>query len=70
MAAHAQVLFLGRLIAAEPRVLDMIRSAATARLLPEQPLLEPLEAPVEAESDAFFGALVDDSENPTAQLYL
>ena len=47
----------------------MIRGAAAAGLLPEQPLLARLDASVEAASAAFLGAL-DDSENPTAQVYL
>ena len=56
---------LGDLIADKLRILDMIRCAATARLLPE-PLSARLDTPVEAAS-AVFRAL-DDSEKPTARL--
>ena len=58
---------LGALVAPKPRILDMIRNAASAGLLPE-PLSARLDAIVEAAS-AFRGAL-DDSENHTARQYL
>ena len=47
----------------------MIRAAAAAGLLPEQPLLTRLDAKVEAASAAFLDA-IDDSENPTARQHL
>ena len=46
----------------------VLRGAAAAGLLPEHPLSARLNALVEPLA-AFLGAL-DDSENPTAQLYL
>ena len=49
-----------------PRILDMIRGAATAGLLPEQPLSARLDAQFEAASAAFL----DETENSTAQLYV
>ena len=44
---------LRALIAAKPRILDTIRGAATAGLLPEQPLLARLDTSVETASAAF-----------------
>ena len=60
----------GALIAAKPRILDMIRDATTAGILPEQPLLARLSALMESATAAFFDALDDDAERPTARLYL
>ena len=47
----------GAFEAAKPQILDMIRNAATARLLPERPLLARLAAKVEAASAAFLDAV-------------
>ena len=47
----------------------MIRGAATAVLLPAEPLVARLDALVQVASAAFLAAL-DDSDNPTARLYL
>ena len=60
---------LGALMAAKPRILDMNRGAATVCLLPEQPLPARLDTLVGTASTALLDAL-DDSENPTARLYL
>ena len=60
---------LGALIAAKPRILDMIRGATTAGLLPEQPLLARLSAPIESATAAFLD-VVDDAERYTSRLYL
>ena len=62
--ASARPAHLGAFVAAKPRILDVIRNAAAAGLLPGR-----LDAEVEAASAAFLGAL-DDSENSTARLYL
>ena len=48
-------------IAAQPRILDMIRGAATARLLPEQPLSARLHTTV---SEAATAAFLDALDNP------
>ena len=58
---------LGALIAAMPRILDMIRGATIGGLLPEQPVLARPSAPVESAIAALLDAL-DDSERPTAWL--
>ena len=54
---------LGALIAAKQRILDMIRGATSAGVLPAQPLLVLLVA-----TAAFVDAL-DNSEKPMARLY-
>ena len=57
------------LIAAKPRMLDMIRDAATAGILPDQPLLTRRSALIESGIVAFLDAL-DDADRPTAMMYL
>ena len=66
---NARLAHLGPLIAAKPHILDVVRGAATAGLLSEQPLLARLDTQLRRlppPSSTPF----DDSENPTAQLYL
>ena len=60
---------LGALIAAKLRILDMIQDAATARLIPKQPLVARLDAIIGAATVVNLDAL-GDSEKPTARLYL
>ena len=57
------------LIAAKPRMLDMIRDATAGGLLPEQPLPARLSTLIEFVDTAFLDAF-DDSERPTARVYL
>ena len=45
------------LVAARPRIRDMIRDATIAELLPEQPLVAGLDNLIEAASTAFLDAL-------------
>ena len=59
----------GALIAAKPRILDMIRGATTAGLLPEQPLLASMSAELKSATATFLDVF-DDAERPTAWLYL
>ena len=51
------------------RIVDMIRDATAAGLLPEQPLLARLSALIESATAAVVGAL-GDAGRPTARLYL
>ena len=59
----------GALIVARPRIRDMIRDATMARLLSEQPLVARLDDLVDDASADFLDTL-DDSETPTAHVYL
>ena len=60
---------LGALIAAKPRILEMIQDAATAGLLPKQPTVTRLDAVIEAATAAYLAAL-DGVENVTALPYI
>ena len=59
----------GAIIAATPRILNMIQDGATVGLIPKQPLVARLDAILEAATAVYLEAL-DDSEKLTTRLHL